>query len=337
MQQVAWICRALEGMPLAIVLAASWVEILSLQEIGAEIVRSLDFLSAELGDLPHRQWSVRAVLETAWQRLTPREQSIFMQLSIFQGGFTRDAAQAVAGADLAVLKSLVNGSLVSREAHGRYVIHELLCKYAHEQLERTGQFSAVAQAHAAYYLALAEQGNRALAGPDLRIWLDRLDAECDNFRAVFEWSLSGADIELGAQLAGALALYWRRRAHYLEATSTGERALALVGDESAEAHLALHLMLGSIYEPLADYERVHSSLSRPACKSPRPVVKPPPPPSPSTASAASPGVRDATRSQSSMQSTACKPPKRQATSAALDAFFTKWVCWQVITETPRVP
>ena len=194
------------------------------------------------------------MLETAWQRLTDREQSIFMKLSIFQGGFTRDAAQAVAGADLADLKSLVNGSLVSRDIQGRYVIHELLRKYAQEQLERTGQYSAAVRNHAEYFLALARDGDRALTGPDLGIWLNRLEAERDNFRGAFEWSLSGADIELGAHLAGALALYWRRRAHYLEATSTGERALNLLGDDSSEARLALHLMLGSIYEPLAEYE-----------------------------------------------------------------------------------
>ena len=172
-QQVAWICQAVEGMPLAIVLAASWIEVLSLPEIAAEIVRSLDFLSAELADLPRRHWSIRAVFETTWQRLNAREQAIFMKLSIFRGGFTRDAAQAVAGANLLVLKSLVGRYLVNRNSEGRYVIHELLRKYALEQLERGGRYDAAIRRHAKYYLALAQEGNLALTGPDQEIWLNR--------------------------------------------------------------------------------------------------------------------------------------------------------------------
>ena len=253
-ERIAWICQAVEGMPLAIVLAASWAGVLSLDEIGAEIVASLDFLSAELGDLPRRQWSIRAVLETAWQRMSEPEQRAFMKLSVFRGGFTRDAAQTVAGAGLAMLRALVNSSLVSRDSAGRYIVHELPRKYALERLVNTGHYGAAARAHAHYFLDLAMEGKNALIGPDQNLWLDRLTAEQANFRCAFEWAFSGADIELGVYLAGALALFWRRRAHYLEATSIGERALSLLGDGSAQARLALHVMLGSTYEPLAQYE-----------------------------------------------------------------------------------
>ena len=120
------ICRLVEGMPLGILLAASWVNVLSLPAIADEISQSLDFLETELRDLPERHRSIRAVFAHSWRRLSEGERTVFRQLSVFRGGFTRQAAQSVAGASLSTLRTLVNQSLLQVEPGDRYTLHELL-------------------------------------------------------------------------------------------------------------------------------------------------------------------------------------------------------------------
>jgi predicted ATPase len=99
-RNVTRICDLVEGMPLAIVLAAAWVEVLSLEEIADEISQSIDFLAAEMRDVPRRQWSIRAVFDPTWKRMTEKERDAFMRFSVFRGGATRKATQHVTGADL---------------------------------------------------------------------------------------------------------------------------------------------------------------------------------------------------------------------------------------------
>jgi predicted ATPase/DNA-binding SARP family transcriptional activator len=124
------ICQLVEGMPLAIELAAAWVNVLSLADIAGEVQRGLDFLETDWRDLPARHRSVRAVFETSWQRLDDAERHVFCQLSVFRGGFTRRAAEAVAGASLRVLVALADQSLLRYDPSGdRYQIHELLRQY----------------------------------------------------------------------------------------------------------------------------------------------------------------------------------------------------------------
>ena len=125
------ICRLVEGMPLGLILAASWLGLLSPAEIAAEIEGSLQFLAADLADLPPRQRSMQAVFERSWTMLAPDEQIVLAGLSIFRGGFTRQAAEQVAGANLRILLSLAGKSLVQRRAqNGRFTLHELLRQFA---------------------------------------------------------------------------------------------------------------------------------------------------------------------------------------------------------------
>ena len=112
---VTRICRLTEGMPLGIVLAAAWIELLSLAEIADEMQADIDFLASEMGDLPPRQHSMRAVFDYSWALLTEPEQQVLAKLSVFRGGFTREAAQAIAGATLRQLLALVNKSLIQRD------------------------------------------------------------------------------------------------------------------------------------------------------------------------------------------------------------------------------
>ena len=131
------ICQLVQGMPLGIVLATAWIELLSPAEIAAEIQSSLDILEVDYSDLPLRQQSMRAVLRTTWERLTASEKTTFGQLSLFHGGFSVEAARAVTGASLHTLIKLLEKSLLFRSGTGRFEVHELLRQFAAEQLSHS--------------------------------------------------------------------------------------------------------------------------------------------------------------------------------------------------------
>jgi predicted ATPase/DNA-binding CsgD family transcriptional regulator len=156
---VARICQMVEGMPLAIILAAAWVETLSLSEIVDELGRSLELLAAETRNMPVRHRSIRAVFDSTWNRMADAERQALMRLSVFRGGFTRDAAQAVTGARLRTLRVLIEKSLVRRDQEtGRFELHELLRHYAEDKLEASGTAAGVRDAHSEYYLSGPWQG-----------------------------------------------------------------------------------------------------------------------------------------------------------------------------------
>ena len=161
---LARICRLTEGMPLAIVLAAAWVDVLSLEDIANEIQESVDFLATELQDLPRRQWSIRAVFDPTWKRLKEDEQAVFMKFAVFRGGCTRAAAQTVTGANLRHLQTFVNKALLTRNPEGRYEIHGLLRQYAEEQLAKSAQLDEVYDQHSLYFCELLAQSEAGLKG-----------------------------------------------------------------------------------------------------------------------------------------------------------------------------
>jgi predicted ATPase len=149
------ICRMVQGMPLALVLAAGWLDMLSFAEIAAEIAQSLDILERQAHDLPERQRSVRATFDYSWRRLGEAERRAFKWLSVFRGGFTRAAARAVAGADLRSLRTLVDKSFITA-GEDRYEIHELLRQYAAELLRQSPEEAmAVEHGHARFFAGFA--------------------------------------------------------------------------------------------------------------------------------------------------------------------------------------
>jgi predicted ATPase len=130
LDSLAEILRLTSGLPLAILLAAAWVDMLPVREIAAEIAKNLDFLDTELGDFPDRHRSLRAAFDTSWALLGPEERKSFLALSVFRGGFTREAAQSVAGASLRGLSVLASKSLITPSPEtGRYALHKLLRQY----------------------------------------------------------------------------------------------------------------------------------------------------------------------------------------------------------------
>ena len=183
------ICRLLEGMPLGIELAATWVRVLSPTEIAAELERGLDFLQASTHDLPERHRSMRAVFEHSWRLLDAGEQQVLRRLAVFRGGFTRAAAAEVAGAALAVLAALVDKSLVRRTGAERYDLHEVVRQGAAAHLEHDPRDETVTRdRHAAYFAALLADRDRLLKSPAQRATVAELTTEIDNVRAAWQWA-----------------------------------------------------------------------------------------------------------------------------------------------------
>lgn len=202
------ICRIVEGMPLAIELASAWVRTISCHEIAHEIERNLDFLATTLRDVPERHRSLRAVFDHSWNLLTPEEQRAFRSLSVFRGGFQREAAGDVAAAPLPLLAPLMDKSLLRRTPSGRYEIHELLRQYARDKLAASNDEPETRNRHLAHFLRLAEEAEPKLRSADQLTWLNRLEMEHDNLRLALKWSMNDGSIEFGLRLAGALARFW---------------------------------------------------------------------------------------------------------------------------------
>ncbi len=155
LDEVLRICRLVEGMPLAMELAAAWVLQLSCAEIAAEIAAEIDFLTTRARNVPERQRSMRAVFDTSWERLSPQERDILQKASVFRGGFDRRAAEVVTGASLYTLSDLVSKSFLSVSKNGRYAIHELLRQFAAEKLAEDGSLAQETRAsHGRYFFDL---------------------------------------------------------------------------------------------------------------------------------------------------------------------------------------
>ena len=202
-QWLVRICHLVGGMPLAVELAAGWVEVLTVAEIAQEIQRDLDLLETETHNIPARQRSIRAVFDGSWKRLSLAEQAALTQFSIFRGGFTRQAAQTIVGASLRTLGKLANKSLLQfDQARERYFVHELLRQYAAERLAKNEtQEGAVREAHSRYYLnALAEREVK-LKGREQQTALAEIEADIENVRIAWRWGVEQGDV---AGLAGAM-------------------------------------------------------------------------------------------------------------------------------------
>ncbi|WP_420629149.1 AfsR/SARP family transcriptional regulator [Candidatus Leptofilum sp.] len=195
LKEIERICQLVEGWPLGIELAASWVNMLACSEIVAEIEASLDFLTTQSRNVPDRHGSIRAVLRHAWQRLTAQEQRVLQRLSVFRGGFQREAAQQVAAASLATLFSLVNKSLLEVEReNGRYRLHEFLRQYAAEKLaaEAAEQRQTV-QAHTQFYLQHLANYARHLVDTTQGITNQQVQDEIDNIRVAWQTAVAHQD------------------------------------------------------------------------------------------------------------------------------------------------
>jgi tetratricopeptide (TPR) repeat protein len=209
------VCQRLDGLPLAIELAAARVNALSVEEIEQLLERRFALLTAGRRSSPPRHHTLRGLVDWSYELLTAEEQSFFQQLSVFSGGWTLEAAEAVcepAARVLSLLLSLVDKSLVQVERQGglsRYRLLETLRQYAADRLLEAHAEQAVRSRHLRWCEHLARAGDPGLSGPHDREWLQRLEAEADNFRAALRWSLlEPAELDAGLRLAASLVRFW---------------------------------------------------------------------------------------------------------------------------------
>jgi predicted ATPase/DNA-binding CsgD family transcriptional regulator len=212
------ICRQVEGMPLGLVLAAAWLGTLSPAEIAAEIARDFGFLESDMYDAPERQRSLRAAFNHSWRLLSQQEQAVFARLSVFRGGFERQAAQAVAGASLRDLRSLLHKALLYRAPNGRYEIHELLRQFAAEKLAEATAHS-VRDRHSAYYCTFLSERTEAWHTAQQLETLQAIIQEADNIRQAWQWALAQQEWSRLLQAIDSWGKFhqWRGRYTQLEA------------------------------------------------------------------------------------------------------------------------
>jgi predicted ATPase len=223
---VARICRLVSGMPLGIVLAASWASLLSPKEIGDEIAASFDFLKTALRDVPERQHSLRVVFDHSWKMFGAEERAVFSRLSVFRGGFTRAAAQVIAGADLQALLALANKSFITRNAaNGRYEIHELLRQYAESRLrDQPEEHDRTVDRYGAYFAAFLHGSEAGLKGPSPEIAANEIETELDNVRAAWSRLVERRQLEQVSVAIEALNLFYTLRSSFAEAEAAFKAA-----------------------------------------------------------------------------------------------------------------
>jgi DNA-binding SARP family transcriptional activator/predicted ATPase len=212
---VARICRAVEGLPLGIELAAAWAHQLSPDEIAAEIERSLDFLATSRRDVSARQRSLRAVFDWSWGRLSHEEQTVFARLAVFHGPFSRAAASEVAAAAPGILAALADKSLLWRRG-ATYQMHEVARRFAEEKLAQTGAGASARSAHAAWYAGFLSRQEARLKGRDQQAALEEIESELENARAAWLALVESREISGLALATGGLYHFCLLRSHFRE-------------------------------------------------------------------------------------------------------------------------
>jgi predicted ATPase len=234
---IADLCRRLDDLPLAVELAAARASVLSPAEISERLSKRLDLLRGGR-DVEARQATLRATIEWSHDLLSPAEQTLFARLAVFRGGFTLEAAEQVAEADLDVLAPLVDKSLL-RRTDKRFAMLETIREFAAQRLEAGGEADELRQRHADYFLGLAEEAFPNLKG-DPKDWLDRLEADHDNLRAALDRFESAGQSQESLQLAGALYRFWYMHGHFREGDERLERLLRSDPRPTAVRARALH-------------------------------------------------------------------------------------------------
>jgi predicted ATPase/DNA-binding SARP family transcriptional activator len=231
------LCRLVGGSPLAIELSAVWVRMMSVVDIARDLETSLDLLTTSLRNVPERQQSIRATFEHSWKLLTPKERESLRRLSIFRGGFTREAAAAVAGTSVAVLAALVDKSLLRVPANSRYDFHPLVYEYVEEKLAQQPEEQARTKAkHGEYsYSFVSRQEKDTFQKPEV---LDVLEEEFENIRLALEWFVT-AHPETLSGIFDTLFNFLDLRGRYEEATKLFAGVVAVLDETNPTHHKAL--------------------------------------------------------------------------------------------------
>jgi predicted ATPase/DNA-binding SARP family transcriptional activator/DNA-binding CsgD family transcriptional regulator len=265
---VAEVCTRLEGIPLAIELAAARMDVLTAEQIAQRLDRALGLLTGGRAEVP-RHRTLRATLDWSFELLSEPERELFRRLSVFAGGFSLEAAEALGagggieeGDVVELFLMLVDKSLVVREAEEggfRYGMLEPVRQYAQEKLEESDEAQATKRAHAEYCLALAEEAEPRLWESGDKVWFDRMEKEHDNMRTALSWTLDNEETELALRLGGALRWFWRARGYYGEGRRWLERALSEEGRTSAAARAKALDGVGWLASEQHDIDRVQAA------------------------------------------------------------------------------
>jgi predicted ATPase/DNA-binding SARP family transcriptional activator len=275
---IAELCARLDGLPLALELAAARVEMLAPHAILERLDAQLEQLKAQPGSgAPVRHRTLSAAIEWSYELLDPAEQRIFAALGVFVDGFTLEAVHAVAGgvgSDVVEsVESLLRNNLVRTErmagGEPRFGMLQTIHEYALDRLGALDDVSRVRRLHAAHYLALAEQAHPGLLGPEQRSWLERLDADRGNVRAALAWTLESGETDMGLRSAAALWRYWQFRGASREGRETLERLLAAPSRSEgvralAESRVASLALVQGDHEAVRRFGESSLSVRRPA-------------------------------------------------------------------------
>jgi predicted ATPase/DNA-binding CsgD family transcriptional regulator len=233
---VAQICYRLDGIPLAIELAAARAKVLSVEQIAERLDDCFRLLAAGGRTAMPRHRTLHATMDWSHELLPGEERALFRRLSVFAGGFSLEAAEAVCAGEefesdevLELLSHLVDKSLVvtsERDGEARYRLLETVRQYAREKLSESGEAELLRERHAGYYLALAEEAEPELKGAGQVAWVERLERDRDNLRTAMVWLLGRGELERAARLGWALWLFWGIRAHFAEGRRLMEQALS---------------------------------------------------------------------------------------------------------------
>ena len=267
------ICARLDGLPLAIELAAARTRLLSPSDMLDRSQGRLQLLTGGPLDLPERQQTLRKTIDWSHDLLNEAEHKLFRRLSVFVGGCTLEAAEAVCNTsrDLGIdlfegLSSLVDKSLLQRvdraEAETRFAMLETIREYALERLAKSGEQSTIQRAHAAYCLVLAEEGNPELNPADRYRWLAQCDVEIDNFRYALDWLFENRDLEWGLRLCVALFRFWDMREHLTEGRARLEAILRLAGTQHTNERGRVLHFLGALASAQGDFPAAERFLER---------------------------------------------------------------------------
>ncbi|MBA2783255.1 MAG: tetratricopeptide repeat protein [Rubrobacteraceae bacterium] len=266
---VAEICARLDGLPLAIELAASRTRVLTPQAMLKRLGDRLKLLAGGARSLPARQQTLRGAIGWSHDLLGGEDRILFRRMAVFAGGRTFEAMEAVCAPEgepdvLDGVQSLAEKSLLRQEEgpenEPRFVMLETIHEYAREKLEESGEADEIKRLHAEYFHFLAEEAEPELKGPEQVEWMDRLEAEHDNFRAALSWSLGGSDAALGLRMAKALWRFWWARGHFGEGVQWLEQALA--GDAAApmSARAGALSGLANLLREQGDLERARAPM-----------------------------------------------------------------------------
>jgi predicted ATPase len=254
---VAEICVRLDGLPLAIELAAARIKMLPPKAMLQRLSGRLKLLTGGARDLPERQRTLRATIEWSYALLDEGEQLLFGRLAVFSGGRTLEAIEAICDAegDLPVdafdgVSSLLDKSLIRQEegpnGEPRFVMLETVHEFAREKLQGSGEAEQIKRVHAEYFLTLAEEAYPELKGANQLQWLERLEVEHDNMRAALSWTLERKEVEVALRMGGALWGFWSARGYKSEGRGWLEEALAMDGRGSPEVRAMALAGVGSL-------------------------------------------------------------------------------------------